>query len=101
MEKQKPKLKEILTSAVFIVVIGVLFVLNIVVPAPAVLVAERRVPAKFPELSFSNIYSGSFMSKFDDYAADRFVFRDTFRSIHAFMVFNMYMQTDKSGLYRD
>jgi len=40
------------------------------------------------------------MSKFDDYAADRFVFRDTFRGIRAFTVFNLFMQTDKSGLYR-
>jgi len=100
MEKRKPTLREILASAVFIVVIGTLFVLNIVIPEPAILVAERRVPAKFPEFKLSTVSSGSFMSKFDDYAADRFVFRDAFRSIHAFMVFDLYMQSDKSGLYR-
>ena len=99
MEK-KVSLREILTSAVFITVIGVFFVLNIVVPTPAVLVGERRVPAKLPELSVDSILSGSFMNKFDDYAADCFVFRDAFRGIHSFMVFNVYMQTDKSGLYR-
>ncbi|MDR0489886.1 MAG: hypothetical protein LBH28_01385, partial [Oscillospiraceae bacterium] len=52
------------------------------------------------ELSLKTISSGSFMSKFDDYAADHFVFRDTFRGIRAFMVFDMLMQNDKSGLYR-
>ena len=98
--KKKPTFREVLTSAVFVAVIGVFFVLNIVIPAPAVLVGERRVPAKLPDFSINSILSGNFMSKFDDYAADRFVFRDTFRGIHSFMVFNVYMQTDKSGLYR-
>jgi len=100
MEKKKPALREILSSAVFIGVIGVFFVLNFVVPAPAVLLSERRTPAKFPELTLEAVVSGSFMSKFEDYASDRFVFRDTFRGIHAFQVFNLYLQTDKSGLYR-
>jgi len=100
MKRKKPTLREILTSAVLIVVIGVFFVLNIVIPAPAILVGERRVPAKLPDFSINSILSGSFMSKFDDYAADRFVFRDAFRGMHSFMVFDVYMQTDKSGLYR-
>jgi len=100
MDKRKPALKEILSSAVFIAMIGVFFVLNIVIPEPAVLVSERRVPARFPALSVEAIVSGSFMSKFEDYASDRFVFRDAFRSIHAFQVFELYRQTDKSGLYR-
>ena len=100
MEKRKPVLREILSAAVFLVIIGVLFILNIVVPKPTILVAERRIPAKFPELSQKTIFSGSFMSKFDDYAADNFVLRDTFRGIRAFTVFDLFMQSDKSGLYR-
>jgi len=101
MEKRKPSAREILSAGVFIVIIGVLFILNIVVPAPEILVSERRVPAKFPEFSTSSVLSGSFMSKFEDYASDRFVFRDAFRSIHAFIIFDLYRQTDKSGLYRN
>ena len=100
MKKQKPGLREILSSAVFIIIIGVLFILNFVIPAPAVLLSERRVPAKFPEFSASSVLSGSFMNKFDDYASDRFVFRDTFRQINAFVMFDAFMLSDKSGLYR-
>jgi len=100
MDKKKPAIRDILTSAVLIIMMGVFFVLNIVIPAPAVLVSERRVPAKFPELSVNAVVNGTFMSKFEDYASDRFVFRDAFRSIHAFQVFEIYRQTDKSGLYR-
>lgn len=100
MEKKKPTLREIVSSAVFIAIIGVLLLLNLTVPPPEVLVSERRVPAKFPELSISSILDGRFMSKFEDYAADNFVFRDPFRSISAFFVLDLYQQTDKSGIYR-
>jgi len=95
-----PRLREIFICIIFIGFIGAFFVLNIVVPGPAVLVSERRVPAKFPELSLDTIMSGKFMSGFDDYASDRFVFRDSFRMIHTFQILDVFMQTDKSGLYR-
>ena len=92
--------RSIVSSAVFILFLGFLFILNIITPAPAVLVAERRIPAKFPELTLKSLASGSFMSKFEDYAADTFVFRDAFRGFHSFMVFDVFMQRDMSGLYR-
>jgi len=100
MEKKKIGLREILSSAVFIGVIGVIFVLNIVVPAPTILRSERRVPAKFPDFTMDAVVSGSFMSKFEDYASDCFIWRDAFRGMRAFQVFELYRQTDKSGLYR-
>jgi len=100
MDRKKPTLKEILTAVVFIGVILVFFVLNFAIPAPRVLVSERRAPARFPEFSMESIVSGSFMTGFENYAADRFVFRDTFRAVKAFIVFDIYQQTDKSGLYR-
>ena len=100
MDVRAPKLREIFSSVVFIAVIGALFMLNIIIPAPDVLEAERRMPAKFPELSLGSIISGSFMSKFEDFAADRFVFRDGFRGINSFMVFDLFMQRDMSGRYR-
>ena len=100
MDEKKPAIREIVSAMVFIAIIGVFFILNLAVPAPAVLVSERRVPAKFPELNLTTISSGAFMSKFEDYAADHFVFRDFFRGVHAFIVLDLYQQTDKSGIYR-
>ena len=97
---KKPTLKDSLVCAVFILFIGVFFALNIVLPPPAILVAERRIPAKLPELTANSVFSGSYMTRFEDYAADRFVFRDFFRAIHSYMVFDLYMQRDISGLYR-
>ena len=99
-KKQKLTLREILGCGIFIGFIGTFLVLNFIIPEPAVLVSERRIPARFPKFSLNAVMSGDFMSGFDDYAADRFVFRDTFRMIHAFQILDMYQQTDKSGLYR-
>ena len=98
--KTKPTIREIIICIIFIGFIGAFALLNQIVPQPAILVSERRTPAKFPELTLDTITSGKFMSGFDAYASDRFVFRDTFRIMNAFQIFNIYMQTDKSGLYR-
>ena len=100
MENRKPTAREIIVSAVMVVFIGVFFILNFIIPEPAVLVSERRVPAKFPGFSVKTILDGSFMTKFEDYAADRFVFRDEFRGINSFIILDIYQQMDKSGIYR-
>ena len=100
MVENKAGLREILTAAVLIAFIGVFYVLNFAIPAPDVLVSERRMPARFPDFDADSVFSGTFMSKFEDYTADRFVFRDFFRGIRSFIVFDVFMQTDKSGIYR-
>jgi len=100
MEKQKPTLKELLSAMVFIGVISVLFILNILVPSPEILVSERRVPVRLPAMNVSSVMSGAFMKQFETYAADHFVFRDAFRGINTVLIFDIYRQNDKSGLYR-
>jgi len=65
-----------------------------------VLVSERRMPARFPEFNLNTVLSGDFMKKFEDWAADHFVFRDQFRAVNAFLIFEVYRQNDKAGLYR-
>ncbi|MCL2391469.1 MAG: hypothetical protein FWC66_02525 [Oscillospiraceae bacterium] len=99
MNKKKPTFRERVTCAIFIGMIGIFFLLNLIIPPPEVLVSERRSPARFPELSVQTIMSGSFMTGFDDYAADRFVFRDSFRAIKAFFVLEIMRMNDKSGIY--
>jgi len=100
MEKRKMTLKEKLSVSVFIGMISILFVLNLIIPSPEILVSERRMPARFPEFTLDSIYTGTFMKKFEDWAADHFVFRDKFRAVNAFLIFEVYKQNDKSGLYR-
>lgn len=94
------KIREKLIAAVFIGIIGVICLLNILVPPPGLLFAERRVPAKFPELTADTVLSGEFSEGFENYANDNFIFRDAFRAVNSFLVFEVYWQADKSGLYR-
>jgi len=94
-------LRAIISAVVFIIFISVFFVFNLVVPAPGILKAERRIPARLPDLSLNSILSGNFTNRLDNYVTDRFIFRDTFRRISSFIVLDLFMQTDKSGLYVD
>jgi hypothetical protein len=88
-----------ITAVLFSVIIGGFFLLNLIVPKPAVLTAERRKPADFPALTQKELLSGDFITDFESYANDRFVFRDQFRELRAASVFGLFMQTDKDGLY--
>ena len=101
MRDKKTQMGYIFSAAVFTVFIGGFFILSIFFPHPRVLVSERRFPARFPALSAKTILSAEFMNRFNDYAADNFPFRDSFRSINSQMVLRLYMQSDKSGLYLD
>jgi len=95
------KLQSILTTGIFVLLIGGGLLLNIIIPSPDVLESERRRPAPFPPLSVDTVRSSEFMHSFGDFATDHFVFRDTFRTIRAVTVFDIFQQTDKSGIYRD
>jgi hypothetical protein len=95
------KARSIAVAAVFAIVIGGFFVLARILTPPTFLESERRVPAKFPALSFDTIASAGFMDKFDAYAADNFPLREGLRTLRAGFVFGVYLQTDKDGLYMD
>lgn len=62
--------------------------------------SERRLLAKFPEVSLESIASGDFMSDFESYAQDQFPFRDAFRGIKANTALKIFRQKDNNGLYQ-
>ncbi len=55
-----------------------LLIINLLVPASDVSVKENRTLAQFPEISVSSITSGKFMTEFESYISDQFVFRNHF-----------------------
>lgn len=75
--------------------------LNLVMRPPDILVSERRIRERRPGMSFDNFVSGDLMAGFEDYAADRFPFREGFRALHTATVFGPFLQTDKDGVYFD
>lgn len=94
-------IKSFLTLLLIVVIIGGLYILNLINKPPEVLKSERRTPSSLPNLTLQNILSAKYMDEFENFAADNFVFRDKFRTVKAAAVFYLFQQTDKSGLYYD
>jgi len=101
MDINKNVLRIILAAAVFIAFLGGLFLLNLFIAPQPILLSERRAPARFPPFSAGTVFSGEFMVRLDSYAADNFPFRDGFRTLSSMLVFGVFQQTDKDGLYMD
>ncbi|MCL2756649.1 MAG: hypothetical protein FWD43_01030 [Coriobacteriia bacterium] len=97
---EKQPLQAWLTFAVFILIIGGFFLVNLVAPKPEILISERRLPAKLPSFDADSVLSTEFMEGFEDYAADNFIFREALRTLRAITVFNVFQMGDKDGLYQ-
>ena len=68
-------------------------------PSEEMSVSERRKLKQFPEVSVERILSGKFMGEFEDYAADQFPMRETWRSIKANLVTKVFRQSENNDLY--
>lgn len=72
---------------------------NILKPADAESVSERRPLAAFPAASVESVLSGSFMADFERYALDQFPLRDEFRTVKAVTSFCILGQKDNNDIY--
>lgn len=61
--------------------------------------SERRMLSPMPGLSVQSVWSGRFMSNFEEYAADSFPFRDDFRRIKALTALQIFLKQDNNGIY--
>ncbi len=61
--------------------------------------SERRKLKQFPELTWNKVISGRFMSEFEEYAADQFPLRETWRTLKANLVLNVFGQSDNNELF--
>ena len=62
--------------------------------------SERRVLARFPQISVESILSGDFADDFEDYVVDHFPKRDFWRRIKAYAKTEGLGQKDNNGLYQ-
>lgn len=74
-------------------------ILNIVFKDNIISLNERRKLTLFPTISISNIISGEFMDKFEEYTLDQFPFRDTFRSIKTYISLYLFNKSDSNKLF--
>ena len=85
------------TAVIFLWV--VLTVAAWLLPAKDISTAERRPLTQFPSVSVSEVLSGRFMEKFEDYTLDQFPLRDGFRSLKALFSRYALAQQDNNGIY--
>lgn len=75
------------------------FLLCLFLPKNKYSESERRMLSPMPELSVQGIWSGRFMSGFEDYAVDSFPFRGFLRSVKALTAFHVFSRQDNNGIY--
>ena len=88
-------------NLIFISVVACVFILlagmNFLKPDSEYSKSERRYLKMQPELSLENVLNGRFMSEFEEYSLDQFLFREEFRSLKA--VTNL--KQDNNNLYTE
>ncbi len=77
------KLKNIVVTVILSFFILALSVFAWIKPSDDFSLTERRQLAKFPELNFNTLVSGSFMKNFENYTLDQFPLREFFRTVKA------------------
>ncbi|MBE6911230.1 MAG: hypothetical protein E7473_01785 [Ruminococcaceae bacterium] len=91
-------MKNKITCFLFAFVLLLTSVLCIFFPEDEFSESERRVLASFPEISDETILSGDFSKGFEEYATDRFPFRDFFRSVKTYTSEYVFQKSDNNGL---
>lgn len=72
-----------LQTLLFLVFIGVFFLLNLFLPDRDFSDQENRMLQTAPKFSFTSLFSGSFTSSFETYVTDQFAFRDAWTALKA------------------
>jgi hypothetical protein len=95
----KDRIKNIVVTMVFIIVIFGFMLMNITTPDAQLSASERRKLAQHPEASYDNLISGKLFEDLEDYLLDQFVLRNMFRGIKAFNTYYVFHQKDNNGIY--
>ncbi|SHO43253.1 DHHW family protein [Anaerocolumna xylanovorans] len=61
--------------------------------------SERRQLKKHPEWSFGSFLDNTYGDKFEDAAMDQFPFRDEFRRIKSYTLYDLFWEKDNNGIY--
>ncbi len=96
MSKKIHNITCILCFSVFIIALGLTCFLK---EPTEILASERRKAAQFPEFSVEAVIDKSFFDGLEDYLADQFPLRDSFRSVKAAIQLKLLGHKDNNGIY--
>ena len=93
------KVKDALTIGIAAAFVFVFALWGICKSDDAVSESERRPLKQFPTLNVEEVLSGRFQSNFESYTLDQFPLRDTFRTLKALAVRDLFREKDNNGIY--
>lgn len=97
--KKSNKVKSFIVISAFIITVYGTALFNIIVADTEISYSERRHLLRSPSFSIERLLSGEFFRDYEKYLLDQFPFRDDFRSLKAFISFNIFNQKDNNLIY--
>ena len=91
--------KDIFITIAFLLMLLSTFIYMSFKPAKNYSVSERRILEDRPELTLDNVTSGDYMSEFEEYSLDQFMFRDSLRRIKAILQYYIFNKSDNNKIY--
>lgn len=95
----KNQVKNTVVTVIISLFLLVTFLMCIFRQPADISVSERRPLAQLPDFTWEEIVDGTNIDEFEDYTLDQFPLRDTFRSIKAWVQFNIFRQMDNNDIY--
>lgn len=94
------KIKNILTCTVFALLIGGFSVMCMLKAPSEYSESERRPLTEKPEFGLEAVFSGNYMSEFENYATDQVLFREQLKTLKAYFVFDVLRKKDNNSIIR-
>lgn len=91
-------MKEKRLTISFVIILGLLSLINLLAPTTSFSAKENRYLQQFPALSFQGILSNAFSSDFEIYASDQFIARDKWISLKTLSE-RMILKKDNGRVY--
>lgn len=83
----------------FCLIIGCVFLFNLLTPDQALSYSERRTLQQMPQIDGEFLLSGTAQKDLEAYMLDQFAFRDTFRMVKAVTDMKILREKDNNGIY--
>ena len=92
-------MKDKIFTIIFCIIIFGFGIINIIIPDKDISYSERRKLTTLPKFTIENVFNDTITDKLDTYISDHFIFRDTFRKVKAYTLFNILNMNDYNNLY--
>ena len=93
------KIKNIINSILFSLIIIGMLVFNIVKEDTEISLTERRKLAQLPKFTKDVVFSTKLSTDFESYAVDQVAFREAFRTLKSFFNVNIFGQKDNNSYF--